>query len=202
MTRTKSNETATQIKEDLEAFASDVLDRDVLACQTALVNSLLAYGDRAGWTIDHIENLYPDVDMAGFNECHDLVLEHGGSTPEPNPHSMGSSELLAVITEATPSSEHPSPGAAIEHLRRLVIEAIDRRLIEGLDDWQRAARDTGPVEIFEWWLVTDFLAFQLRGIGEPVLDNEYGCWWGRTCTGQSILLDGTLQQLGLWTGCM
>jgi hypothetical protein len=50
-----------------------------------------------------------------------------------------------------------------------------------------------PAEIFEWWAVTDWLADKLDSIGEPVLSNSYGRWWGRTCSGQSLIMDGTLQ---------
>jgi len=45
-------------------------------------------------------------------------------------------------------------------------------------------------EIFEWWAVSKWFASQLRKHGEPVLDNEYGTWWGRTCTGQALCMDG------------
>lgn len=50
-------------------------------------------------------------------------------------------------------------------------------------------------EVFEWWAVTSTLATELKAIGEPVLYNDYGYWWGRTCTGQSIILDGTMQTI-------
>lgn len=50
-------------------------------------------------------------------------------------------------------------------------------------------------EIFEWYRVTDWLAEELINIEEPVLDNDYGTWWGRTCCGQSIEMDGTIQKV-------
>ena len=50
-------------------------------------------------------------------------------------------------------------------------------------------------EIFEWYEITKWLAEKLIELGEPVLENEYGFYWGRTCTGQSIILDGTIQQI-------
>ena len=52
-----------------------------------------------------------------------------------------------------------------------------------------------PIEIYEWWLISEFLADQLRDIGEPILSNEHGVWWGRSCTGQAIILDGTIQRI-------
>ncbi|MEM9281831.1 MAG: hypothetical protein AAGA96_08395 [Verrucomicrobiota bacterium] len=36
--------------------------------------------------------------------------------------------------------------------------------------------------------------------GEAVLQNRSGAWWGRTRSGQAILLDGTIQRL-LEGGC-
>jgi len=35
----------------------------------------------------------------------------------------------------------------------------------------------------------------LDAIGEPTIDNEYGYWWGRTCCGQGLIMDGTLQRI-------
>ena len=52
-----------------------------------------------------------------------------------------------------------------------------------------------PAEIYEWWAVNDWLAEKLEEIGEPVLSNSYGHWWGRTCTGQALIMDGTLQRV-------
>jgi hypothetical protein len=69
---------------------------------------------------------------------------------------------------------------------------------DNIGAWTDHAQDTAsenPQEVLEWWRVTRYLCERLRGIGEPVLDNDYGYWWGRTCSGQSIGLDGTLQKL-------
>lgn len=50
-------------------------------------------------------------------------------------------------------------------------------------------------DILEWWRISDALARHLVRIGEPVLRNDFGAWWGRTCSGQDILMDGTIQRL-------
>ena len=69
------------------------------------------------------------------------------------------------------------------------MEAMDK-----LRDW---AQDNGydVQEPLEWWQVTQWLYNHLRNLGEPVLDVEYGYFWGRTCSGQHILLDGTIQKI-------
>ena len=54
-----------------------------------------------------------------------------------------------------------------------------------------------PQEIFEWWAVSEYLFEKLKAKHEPVL--EYGniYIWGRTCTGQAILLDGVISEIAL-----
>lgn len=49
--------------------------------------------------------------------------------------------------------------------------------------------DTQPQEIYEWWIVTDHLCDKLRKQGEAVLEWGNNYYWGRTTTGQSIMLD-------------
>ncbi len=52
-------------------------------------------------------------------------------------------------------------------------------------------------EIYEWWQITYWLARELEKLGEPILYADCSYYWGRTCTGQHILLDGTIQQIAL-----
>lgn len=110
--------------QELERIAQRILEQEILACQSSLVDSLLAEGERGGWSVEDIENIW------------------------------------AGHVEVTKGEEEPE-----------------------------------PQEIFEWWLVTPWLAKELRAVGQPIIDNDFGSWWGRTCTGQSILLDGTLQRI-------
>ena len=58
-------------------------------------------------------------------------------------------------------------------------------------------RDNGEdfKEVFEWYLVSDWFLDRLREINEPIIDNDYGEYWGRCCTGQSIYLDHNIQEL-------
>lgn len=66
-------------------------------------------------------------------------------------------------------------------------------------EWRDAIRENAePAEIFEWWLVSPWLAHALRELHEPILavHNGYGgIWWGRTCTGQAIALDPTFYDI-------
>lgn len=49
--------------------------------------------------------------------------------------------------------------------------------------------------VYEWWAVTSWLAGRLVALGCPVIDSGFGYWWGRTTTGQHILMDGILQRI-------
>lgn len=49
--------------------------------------------------------------------------------------------------------------------------------------------DSQPKEIYEWWIVSNFLCKELRKQDEAVIEWGNNCYWGRTCTGQAIMLD-------------
>lgn len=47
-------------------------------------------------------------------------------------------------------------------------------------------------EIMQWYFINDnWTREKLIGLGEPVLDSDFGAWWGRTCHGQAIIQDPT-----------
>jgi len=52
-----------------------------------------------------------------------------------------------------------------------------------------------PQEIFEWWLVTPWFGKKLFVEGQPVLENNYGIWWGRCTTGQAIFMDYVIEKI-------
>ena len=52
-----------------------------------------------------------------------------------------------------------------------------------------------PQEILEWWLVSKWLGRKLLVDGEPVIDNGYGVWWGRTTSGQAITMDEPIEKI-------
>lgn len=52
-----------------------------------------------------------------------------------------------------------------------------------------------PQLVLEWWLVSNWLGRKLLLDGEPVIDNGYGVWWGRTTTGQKIAMDSSIEKI-------
>ena len=50
-------------------------------------------------------------------------------------------------------------------------------------------------EVFEWWLVSPYLAQELKQQGEVIID-ALGChWWGRQSSGQAIYMDAAIQEI-------
>jgi hypothetical protein len=66
---------------------------------------------------------------------------------------------------------------------------------ERLDLAREVGFEPSPQDIFEWWLVSDWLAEKLQEFEQPVLTTDYGAWWGRTCTGQAIKMDYVIRKI-------
>ena len=50
-------------------------------------------------------------------------------------------------------------------------------------------------EIFEWWLVSDWMISILEKYEMPVISTDYGKWWGRCTTGQAIYMDSEILEI-------
>lgn len=55
--------------------------------------------------------------------------------------------------------------------------------------------DTTTPEVLEWYAVSDWIGTKLGQRGEVVIDTWGKSYWGRQGTGQSIILDGVIQQI-------
>jgi hypothetical protein len=71
------------------------------------------------------------------------------------------------------------------------------RHLESAGSWQDFCHDNDLEpqrhEIYEHWIVSDWLARRLEERGEVIERDFYGLTlWGRACTGQAILLDGVM----------
>lgn len=55
--------------------------------------------------------------------------------------------------------------------------------------------DKEPQEIYEWWAVTTWFGEKLKAKGEPVIELWGKSLWGRTGTGQAILLDCVISEI-------
>lgn len=182
-----------------EFLAEKWVETEILCCQSSLVDHLMKMEHPLdGFSWDDIENLYEDTTEFSLEECKDYLLEYISSDdlPDPNPWEMTREELTEFLGETPEDVKEFSD----DQLRNDVISGIDNEVLDGIEEWRQLASDVSqdnPQEPLEWWLVTGWLCQKLREAGEPVLDNDYGCWFGRTCSGQAIIADGVLQQIAL-----
>ncbi|MFK7979279.1 MAG: hypothetical protein AB8G86_04820 [Saprospiraceae bacterium] len=159
-------------------LAEKYIQRDILSNCTSLVNHLITSNileikPNNEFTNAHIHNLYESARM---------VIESYY-----DPENLLNNYELSSLTD-------------IENLHDELWEvdnptAKQSSLMDCLKELIKQIEEPDLQEIFEWYEITKWLAEKLIEKGEPILENDYGFYWGRTCTGQSIILDGTVQQV-------
>lgn len=63
------------------------------------------------------------------------------------------------------------------------------------NEYEEEEEEEAEKTIYEWWLVSNCLLSKLNEKNEPILKTDYGSWWGRTCTGQSITMDSVIKEI-------
>lgn len=174
---------------EIEERAEIYQRRDVLCCDSHFVEELRDH-EFPGFSIDDIEGVYTDTSEWTVQDCLDYLDEQGESpcVGDASPEEMR--EALTPFEADLPDNE--------EELRTAYLNAMDEEYIDGLDDLRDQCQDISndnPREAYEWWRVSDWLADRLAEIGEITIRNDFGEWWGRTCTGQGMIMDGTLQRI-------
>lgn len=182
--------------------------RDVLQCVSALVDDLIKAansgdlsGDLAeGFGYDEIRGLYRDTDNFTADECREYADEHGLDLPAVPTSRCADCDGDGKRADIPTNTDHPCEtcegrGEIDDHPDHWAED--DSRygwLTEAREVCREHAQDN-PAEVYEWWLVSRWLCDQLAAIGEVTINNGYGHFWGRTCTGQGLIMDGTLQQI-------
>lgn len=181
----------------VSTLAQIYADRDVLACQSSLIDDLIK-AEFEGFQTDDIEGLYPNVAEWDADKCRAWLDDRGIAQPEKPTiecedcdgsgqvdHPSAEGETVTCDTCSGPG-EVPDPDADEDDSRHGYLTELRQAVQDA---------DPEPAEVYEWWLVSSWLCDQLRLIGEVVIDNGQGHWWGRTCTGQGFIMDGTLQEI-------
>lgn len=185
--------------------AARILAQDVYHVDSCLVDDLLKHSDELPgdlgqeWNWENVRGLTVDPDGWDLEQCREYLEDHGESYPDPNPWEMDRAGRLELLEAAaiTFDSEQ-TPQATDDELLAECVRVINDEGAEGIDDWRDAVREhsqDNPPDVYEWYRVSPWLLGQLAAIGEATLDNAYGEWWGRTCTGQGVIMDGTFQKI-------
>lgn len=205
--------------------AARLLAQDVYHVDSSLVDELLKHSDELPgdlgqeWNWENVRGLTVDPDGWDLEQCREYLDDNGAGYPDPSPWGMDREDLIRAVYsdevwgELEAHAEHdddagPAPTLSEEaaaalaetdnDLRATLSAMIGREQVDGLDDWREAVREhsqDNPPDVYEWYRVSPWLLGRLAAIGEVTLDNAYGEWWGRTCTGQGVIMDGTFQKI-------
>ena len=150
-----------------QAIKNQFVRREVFDCISDMAEHLFSYeGDKyADW--DEWENLY----IAYCPECGEAVKDWD----EVNEDDV---EYIKIISDEI-ANGYMDYGVKCPHCDALYAEEPEAE----------------PQEIYEYWIVSSWLGEKLRNKGEPVLERSGGWIWGRTCTGQAILLDSVISSI-------
>jgi len=166
-----------------QRIKSKFVDQNVYTRANSMVEYILNqdFDSEAPFSHDDIENLYvhkcPECNSSEFEE----VEAHKCYDCDEIYHDLSETEMF---TACDGDCEHVDG-----------FEEIDAHkctfcgyLIEDLDDLEMEIQ-----EIYQWHIVSEYLAEKLAEHGEPIIRDEN--IWGRTCCGQAILLDYVISKI-------
>ena len=141
----------------------------------------------APFSYDDITNhdYYGSVEVNGYWE--EFTEEERDDKKEFFEYLLGKWESHRDHIEELQTEVEDSDSEEYENLEKRYEKADSKcdDLQEVIDTLENMDFDQQP-EIFQWFMVSDWLASKLEEYGECVLTGEY---WGRQCCGQSITLD-------------
>lgn len=186
--------------------AERLADREIYCCDSSLVSDMLGAAEReiprnmvGEWSWDNVSNLTPDPSDWDLETCKEYIDVHGIDYPDDSPWPCGEDmqeeyDRLIELIETDDENTCRFASMSLNDLQDILIRQIEED-DDRIGEWREAVRDNAePAEVYEWYRVSSYLAKLLGEQGEVILSNSCGDWWGRTCTGQALIMDGTLQQ--------
>lgn len=113
-------------------------------------------------------------------------------------------EMDAVLKASSDWAEKENPLPSWDDIENLFTDTCPECGYDGESDIhhncpeckdKQIEMESTPAEIFEWWIVTEYLYNKLKAKGQPVLEWGNNCYWGRCTTGQAIMLDHVISEI-------
>lgn len=149
-----------------QTVKGNLVAREIYCNVSMMVDNILqmSFNSRdALFNYDDIENYYNDASEE-IEEIQDEI-----------------DDLHCQLEEA----EENDDDILIDDISSQIVELESQ--VEELEDWQNELP-----EIYEWYMVSNYFAEELKAKGECIL---YGNIWGRQGTGQAVLLDYVIGEI-------
>ena len=156
-----------------QRICGKLVQRDVIACVSTLVSELAAKAEH-----------FPEYEDDLYRAFSADDWEQGAADAVDGMDAESLREYLEENdVEQIPEGE--------EDMRRAVLDHIGTDAREFCENNRLAVPSR---DVLEHWIVTDWLADCLENRGELIIRDFFGfdAIWGRTCSGQAILLDGVI----------
>ena len=154
---------------DYQRAVGDFVNREVIYCVSSLVY---------------------EIGTKNIDEWHRLFRQDDWETPALEAMQTFSRERLSelLVEDGVPFDAEDEPGT----MARTYLQHLKRQ--DSLREFCDANNvDPEQNEIYEHWIVSEWLAARLEERGEVIERDFYGLTiWGRACTGQAILLDDVI----------
>ena len=137
-----------------------------------------------------VSNLVYEIGQKNIDEWHHLFVQEDWETPALEVIRALPAEQVRELLEQNDcdfETNNEPEILATTYLQHLKAQG-------SLQDFCYANHvDPHQNEIYEFWIVSEWLASHLEGRGEVIERDFYGLTiWGRACTGQAILLDDVI----------
>lgn len=153
-----------------QSIKAKFVEREVYCNVNSMVEYILSKGyedPNAPFTMDDVENIYTDN-----SEEIDKANEEREKEIEENQELFDNEEISEFTYD-------------------LNEEQINNKYDEQIEELEREQEE--PNEVYEWWMVSNWLCDKLKEKGKVVLSDEN--IWGRCTTGQAILLDHVISEI-------
>jgi len=168
-----------------------LVSRDVYYCQTFVVEKLLENNPDEFYELEnssyYVADLTNEHFEGSYDELEDLKLELEEKRDRFN-NALDKIENKMYEIEDIDNDLYETINDKFCYVEQLIID-----LESDIDSLEHAY--TEYAEIYEWWLVSDWLANKLKEYGQVVYEDYGSSWWGRQATGQGILLDHVISMI-------
>ena len=154
---------------------------------------------------DNVNEAYEDDDEKDVEEKREIILKEIGEDwesftlkyciePYVRTHEEAGMDWLEDDSNVEESyADWGKQASNVNAKREAIIEEID-------GDWRDFAEEWGidpyMCEVYEHWLVSDWLAYKLQCQGKNIVDFGCGCLvWCRCATGQAISMDYVIKKI-------